>query len=267
VATVSMIQLLDRTWMRSGLDLVLLQGQSVGTPEGELLAEVMRPDALTMMQIYAQPPCSVDRPETSRGTCQLPRRPAGLRTDFLDSWLRRQQTCASTELECMQRYVRSNARGAVLHYLLRLRDRHLSNILVDPDGTLFHVDFTSALFLDDRMDRVHIQLSEAQLHVIGGRNSSLVSQLIGTATEAFQIIRREPGIVDALAWLVESASGTSRQDGAVQLELLELLHLGETEQHAKALFEQTILGSIEAHACCCCSPGMFSWHTDLPLVA
>jgi hypothetical protein len=39
------------------------------------------------------------------------------------------------------RYIRSNAAYCTLTYVLGLRDRHMSNILVRPDGRVFHVDF------------------------------------------------------------------------------------------------------------------------------
>ena len=49
-----------------------------------------------------------------------------------------------------EKFIKSTAAFSVITYLLGIGDRHLDNIMVTKDGTLFHIDFSFCIGHDPK---------------------------------------------------------------------------------------------------------------------
>jgi hypothetical protein len=65
-----------------------------------------------------------------------------LRTNSIVDWLKQQQSPNTQHYTTQQsRFARTLAGAVVLDHVLGVGDRHSDNILMQPDGTIFHIDF------------------------------------------------------------------------------------------------------------------------------
>lgn len=77
-------------------------------------------------------------------------------------------------LAAKTKFVRSLAGSSILTYILRLKDRHNGNILIDIDGNIIHIDFGFILGMSPgglNFESSPFKLTEEYVLLLGGKNS------------------------------------------------------------------------------------------------
>jgi phosphatidylinositol kinase/protein kinase (PI-3 family) len=120
-----------------------------------------------------------------------------LSSDSIVTWLAAQP---GNMLEKQQQFARSLAGAIVFEHVMGLGDRHSDNILLQADGTIFHIDFGCCLGSDWGLTKsVPFNLTAQMTAVLGGDSSALWAQFRQTLVQAFMSARhRHVGIVGGL---------------------------------------------------------------------
>lgn len=71
----------------------------------------------------------------------------------------------------MLRYVKSTAMYSIFTYVLGIGDRHLENILLQPNGRLVHIDFGWLFGRDPKPRPAKIKVSPEMVEALGGVES------------------------------------------------------------------------------------------------
>jgi phosphatidylinositol-4,5-bisphosphate 3-kinase len=126
ILTLQMLKIIDQIWKAEGLNLWLVPYRCVATGEEQGMLEVV--PGKTLLQIMRE-----GSGTTSRGFITS--------TTWLSNWLRAQNPSPEAYEEAKARFLLSNAGYCVVQHVLGIGDRHPSNIMVKPNGNLFHIDF------------------------------------------------------------------------------------------------------------------------------
>jgi phosphatidylinositol-4,5-bisphosphate 3-kinase len=126
ILTLQMLKIIDQIWKAEGLNLWLVPYRCVATGEEQGMLEVVPGN--TLLQIMRE-----GSGTTSRGFITS--------TTWLSNWLRAQNPSPEAYEEAKERFLLSNAGYCVVQHVLGIGDRHPSNIMVKPNGNLFHIDF------------------------------------------------------------------------------------------------------------------------------
>lgn len=101
----------------------------------------------------------------------------------------------------MDTYVKSCAGYCVMTYLLGIGDRHLHNIMLCPDGHLFHIDFGFILGKDPKPTPLlgPFRLSLSMVEGMGGKEHENFKRFKQLCTVTFQCLRRHASLI---IWVV-----------------------------------------------------------------
>jgi phosphatidylinositol 3-kinase len=83
---------------------------------------------------------------------------------------------------------------SVITYLLGIGDRHLDNIMIHKNGTLFHIDFGFILGFDPKLSSATMRISNDMLEVIGGKDSNFII-FKEKCSQIFNCLRNYIGII------------------------------------------------------------------------
>jgi hypothetical protein len=92
------------------------------------------------------------------------------------------------------RLSKSCAVYCVITYLLGIGDRHLDNIMITNDGSLFHIDFGYILGNDPKPISPDIRLTPEMIDAMGGINSKYYSKFKNYCGVAYNCLRRHAPI-------------------------------------------------------------------------
>eukprot|EP01043_Picozoa_sp_COSAG02_P010686 COSAG02_NODE_381_length_23450_cov_65.782493_2_plen_1705_part_00 len=126
ILTLQMLKIVDQIWKAEGLNLWLVPYRCVATGEEQGMLEVV--PGKTLLQIMRE-----GSGTTSMGFITS--------TTWLSNWLRAQNPSPEAYEEAKARFLLSNAGYCVVQHVFGIGDRHPSNIMVKPNGNLFHIDF------------------------------------------------------------------------------------------------------------------------------
>ena len=101
----------------------------------------------------------------------------------------------------MDNYVRSLAGYTLICYLLDIGDRHLDNIMLCKDGSIFHLDFGYAFGENPKPKALQpsVRLSDSMLAVLGKRHESKqFDDFVHICCEAYTILRNKAHFLMAL---------------------------------------------------------------------
>ncbi|KAG0016969.1 Phosphatidylinositol (PI) 3-kinase [Podila clonocystis] len=103
--------------------------------------------------------------------------------------------------DVLDAYVKSCAGYCVIMYLLGVGDRHLDNLLLSPNGNIFHVDFGFILGRDPKPFPAAMKITKEMVVAMGGKSANLILNLFGLMVDAnIPDIKTEP---DKAVWKVE----------------------------------------------------------------
>lgn len=121
--SMQMIQIMDKVWLKSGLDLKLITFGCIATDFRKGMIEMVR-NSETLRKIQLE---------------------HGLTGSFKDrpiaEWLQKHNTSELEYHKAVENFMYSCAGYSVATYLLGICDRHNDNIMLTTSGHLFHIDF------------------------------------------------------------------------------------------------------------------------------
>ncbi|KAK2954664.1 putative Phosphatidylinositol 3-kinase, nodule [Blattamonas nauphoetae] len=149
--------------------------------------------------------------------------------------------------EVLDNFIRSCAGYSVITFLLTVGDRHLDNLLVTPDGKMFHVDFGMFLGHDVKFRPSPMKLSKEMIDCMGGIDSSHFRRFISLCCEAYSIARRKgANLILSLFRMMRKAKIPDLEDARGLTLVLMKFKLELTEGEANSYILQQIEKSTSA---------------------
>lgn len=147
--------------------------------------------------------------------------------------------------EAMDIYVKSVAGYCVITYLLGVGDRHLDNLLLQPDGRFFHIDFGYILGRDPKPMAPLMKLSREMVEGMGGSNPGAESQFEAFRQycfTAYTTLRRSSSLILNLFALMQDANipGLTIFGTDCVAKVEERFKLDVSEDEALGFFAQLI---------------------------
>lgn len=221
---IQMIRIMEKLWLREGLDLRMVTFDCIATNDRQGMVEM------------------VQNAETLRKIQQSSSLLAGaFNPRAIDSYIRLWNTSELEYKTALDKFLHSCAGYSVATYILGICDRHNDNIMVTNSGHLFHIDFGK--FLGDaqmmgsiKRDRAPFVLSADMAYVINGgdRPSKKFQTFIELCTMGFNIIRRHRNLFLNLFSLMSSAKIHGLNSDSVKyIDKMLMPNLTETEAMAK----------------------------------
>lgn len=177
--TLQMVRIIDKMWMKEGLNLKIVTYACIPTGTKKGMIEMIT-DAETLRKIQVE---------------------WGLTGSFKDKpiaeWLAKQNPNQLEYQRAVENFTMSCAGYSIITYILGICDRHNDNIMIKTSGHIFHIDFGK--FLGDaqmignfKRDRVPFVLTSDMAYVINGgdRPSSKFHNFVDLCCQAFNIVRK-----------------------------------------------------------------------------
>ena len=120
----------------------------------------------------------------------------------------------TTEMQ-MSNFVKSTAAYSVATYLLRVGDRHGENLLIRPDGRMFHIDFGWCFGKDPKLMAPKMKVSRDLVKAMGGEGSADFESYINYVAEIFCMLRQDVYIIISLLYILQGG-GMAYLDEAAQ---------------------------------------------------
>lgn len=106
----------------------------------------------------------------------------------------------------LMRFVKSCAGYCVITYILGVGDRHLDNLMLAPDGRMFHIDFGFMLGRDPKVFPPPMKLCKEMVEAMGGTDSAYFGKFKTYCCEAYNILRKHAVLVLNLFSLMEHSN-------------------------------------------------------------
>ena len=155
--------------------------------------------------------------------------------------------------ETIDTYIKSCAGYCVITYILGVGDRHLDNLLLQPSGHFFHIDFGFILGRDPKPLAPLVKLCKEMVEGLGGTASPQYAQFKQYCFTAYSTLRKSSGLVlNLFSLMVQSSVQDVRlveeqgfSGGAVG-KVRERLHLDVSEDEAVGILDQVLSDSVNA---------------------
>ncbi len=151
----------------------------------------------------------------------------------------------------MSNFVRSTAGYCVITYLLGIGDRHFDNLMIQPEGNLFHIDFGYILGADPKpFAPPPFRFSKEMMEAMGGVDSPDYKRFRMYCCQAYTILRKSAQLIlNLLNLMVDAGIEELSNDplgalGGVE----EKFRLDLTDEQAENLFLSLIDDSLNAIA-------------------
>ncbi|KAF4532859.1 hypothetical protein B566_EDAN001462 [Ephemera danica] len=192
--TIQMIQIMDKLWLKEGLDLKMLTFACVPTGHKRGMIEMVT-NAETLRKIQVE---------------------LGLTGSFKDrpiaEWLAKHNPSALEYQRAVDNFTASCAGYCVATYVLGICDRHNDNIMLKTSGHMFHIDFgkflgDAQMFGNFKRDRTPFVLTSDMAYVINGgdKPSDKFHHFVDLCCQAFNIVRRYRNLLLNLFGLMVSS--------------------------------------------------------------
>ncbi|KAK3877587.1 hypothetical protein Pcinc_017702 [Petrolisthes cinctipes] len=231
---IQMIRLMDKLWIKEGLDLKVVTFSVVPTGDKIGIIELVK-DAETLRKIHTE---------------------YGITGSFQDrpiaEWLAKQNPSQLEYQRAVENFTASCAAYCVATYILGICDRHNDNIMLKTSGHLFHIDFGKFLgdaqkFGSFKRDRTPFVLTSDMAYVINGgeKPSDKFQGFVDLCCRAFNIIRRNGQLLLYLFALMASSGIPGVTWDAVTYVERALLQ-DKTNAEAGAMFSRMIQESLKS---------------------
>ncbi|KAF9314551.1 Phosphatidylinositol (PI) 3-kinase [Podila horticola] len=150
--------------------------------------------------------------------------------------------------DVMDAYVKSCAGYCVIMYLLGVGDRHLHNLLISPNGNIFHVDFGFILGRDPKPFPAAMKITKEMVEAMGGIDSVHYQSFLSYSFTAYNILRKSANLILNLFGLMVDANIPdikTEPDKAVW-KVEERFQLNLSDDEAIKFFQNLIKESLGA---------------------
>ena len=233
--TLQMIRVMDRLWLKDGIDLRMVSFNCVPTGwKAGIVEFVENASTLRQIQVTANSVTGAFKP------------------DVLNDWLQKHNPGPHEFENAVKNFTRSCAGYSVVTYIMGIGDRHNDNIMVRTSGHLFHIDFgkflgDAQMFGNIKRDRVPFVLTPDMVFVINGgdRMTTKFHTFVDLCCQAFNSLRHSGNLLLTLFTLMASSGipGVTKEAVSYVQERL-LLDLSNAE--AAARFSQLIHESMSS---------------------
>ncbi|XP_026466110.1 phosphatidylinositol 4-phosphate 3-kinase C2 domain-containing subunit beta isoform X2 [Ctenocephalides felis] len=232
--TLQMMRVMDKMWLREGLDLKMVTFACVPTgPKRGMIEMVTNAETLRKIQVEW-----------------------GLTGSFKDKpiaeWLAKHNPSELEYERAVANFTASCAGYSVATYILGICDRHNDNIMLKTSGHLFHIDFgkflgDAQMFGNFKRDRTPFVLTSDMAYVINGgdKPSARFHHFVDLCCQAFNIVRKHGNLVLHLFALMASSGIPGVTMEAVSYVQKALLP-GQSNPEASATFARMIEASLRS---------------------
>ncbi|XP_011867449.1 PREDICTED: phosphatidylinositol 4-phosphate 3-kinase C2 domain-containing subunit beta isoform X4 [Vollenhovia emeryi] len=232
--TLQMVRIMDKLWLKEGLDLKMVTFACVPTGHKRGMIEMVT-DAETLRKIQVE---------------------FGLTGSFKDrpiaEWLAKHNPSELEYERAVENFTASCAGYSVATYILGICDRHNDNIMLKTSGHLFHIDFgkflgDAQMFGNFKRDRTPFVLTSDMAYVINGgdKPSAKFHHFVDLCCQAFNIVRKHGNLILHLFGLMTSSGIPGVTVDAVSYVQKALLP-GQTNPEAAATFARMIESSLKS---------------------
>ncbi|KAF9306909.1 Phosphatidylinositol (PI) 3-kinase [Mortierella antarctica] len=150
--------------------------------------------------------------------------------------------------DVMDTYVKSCAGYCVIMYLLGVGDRHLDNLLLSPNGNIFHVDFGFILGRDPKPFPAPMKITKEMVEAMGGFNSVHFQSFKSYCFTAYNILRKSANLILNLFGLMTYANipDIKMEPDKAVWKVEERFQLDLTDDEAIKFFQNLINESVSA---------------------
>ncbi|XP_060064523.1 phosphatidylinositol 4-phosphate 3-kinase C2 domain-containing subunit beta-like, partial [Ylistrum balloti] len=232
--TMQMVKIMDRLWLRAGLDLKMITFACLATgPKRGVIELVMESDTLRRIQVsYGVIGSFKDRP--------------------IKEWLQKHNPTELEYQKAVENFTSSCAGYCVATYILGICDRHNDNIMLKQSGHMFHIDFNkflgdSQMFGNIKRDRVPFVLTSDMAYVInnGEKRSDRFQNFIDQCCQAFNIIRKNANLfLNLFALMTRAGIPGVSENSAMYIQ--KALLPKQTDAQASAIFTRMIEDSLKS---------------------
>ncbi|EGC32235.1 phosphatidylinositol 3-kinase [Dictyostelium purpureum] len=210
---IQLISLMDRLLKKENLDLKLTPYKVLATAEEDGIVEMVNPSEAMASVLSKYDGEILKFFKTHNPDSESP---YGVAPDVMDN------------------FVKSCAGYCVITYILGIGDRHLDNLLLTPNGKLFHIDFGYILGKDPKILPPPMKLCKEMVVGMGGENSKHYEKFKQLCCEAYNILRKSSHLILNLFALMADASIPSISEDKEKsiLKVQEKLQLELTDQEA-----------------------------------
>ncbi|KAF2883089.1 hypothetical protein ILUMI_23081 [Ignelater luminosus] len=232
--TLQIVRIMDKMWLRQGLDLKMVAFSCVPTGKKRGMIEMVT-KAETLRKIQVE---------------------HGLTGSFKDKpiaeWLAKHNPSELEYSRAVENFTASCAGYCVVTYVLGVCDRHNDNIMLKTSGHLFHIDFgkflgDAQMFGNFKRDRAPFVLTSDMAYVINGsdRPSEKFHKFVDLCCQAFNIVRNNGNLFLHLFTLMASSGIRGVTTEAVS-NLHKALLPGQSNPEAAAYFARLIESSLKS---------------------
>nr|XP_050846088.1 phosphatidylinositol 4-phosphate 3-kinase C2 domain-containing subunit beta isoform X2 [Vespula vulgaris] len=232
--TLQMVRIMDKLWLKEGLDLKMVTFACVPTGHKRGMIEMVT-NAETLRKIQVE---------------------FGLTGSFKDrpiaEWLAKHNPSELEYERAVENFTASCAGYSVATYILGICDRHNDNIMLKTSGHLFHIDFgkflgDAQMFGNFKRDRTPFVLTSDMAYVINGgdKPSAKFHHFVDLCCQAFNVVRKHGNLILHLFGLMTSSGISGVTMDAVSYVQKALLP-GQTNPEAAATFARMIESSLKS---------------------
>lgn len=232
--TLQMVRIMDKLWLKEGLDLKMVTFACVPTGHKRGMIEMVT-NAETLRKIQVE---------------------FGLTGSFKDrpiaEWLAKHNPSELEYERAVENFTASCAGYSVATYILGICDRHNDNIMLKTSGHLFHIDFgkflgDAQMFGNFKRDRTPFVLTSDMAYVINGgdKPSAKFHHFVDLCCQAFNVVRKHGNLLLHLFGLMTSSGISGVTVDAVSYVQKALLP-EQTNPEAAATFARMIESSLKS---------------------
>ena len=137
-----------------------------------------------------------------------------------------------TIAEIRDKFIKSTAAYCIISYILGFGDRHLDNIMINKNGSLFHIDFGYILGCDPKYSYQNIKITPSILDALGGVNSPDYKTFQQLCSRIYNCLRQHINLfMNLLSILTELNCGITKE--YLTEEMIKRFEPGENTIEAK----------------------------------
>ena len=150
--------------------------------------------------------------------------------------------------EVIDTFVKSVAGYSVITYILGVGDRHLDNLMLTPDGNMFHIDFGFILGNENKPFPPPMKICKEMVNGMGGPTSEHYQRFVQYCCETYNILRKSADLIIGLFKLMVDAQipDLSLDPDRALMKLREKFRLELTDEEASQALIVLINASVTA---------------------